>query len=127
MKRILSFVLLLMVGLPLISPVFGLSADAQTDLAACCRRNGAHHCMSTQAEMDALLHGTHVSQVHGKCPLYPAVARSNHREQLSFNQHSALIVDAFSHPARHGQVEDWTQPALEGEQHKRGPPSIRLS
>jgi hypothetical protein len=44
MRRILAITLLIAFGSPLIVPLLASTPDLQSNLPACCRRNGLHHC-----------------------------------------------------------------------------------
>ena len=49
MRRILAITLLIAFGSPLIVPLLASTPDSQSNLPACCRRNGLHHCTSMTA------------------------------------------------------------------------------
>lgn len=73
MRRLLAISLLLLLGFPLVSPLFALTADAEMNLPACCRRNGAHHCRMGAAERDGLAEhsGAKAPAMGGRCPYLP--------------------------------------------------------
>ncbi|QMV17544.1 hypothetical protein GOB94_01620 [Granulicella sp. 5B5] len=126
MRRLLSFVLLLIFGLPTVAAALGGSSDPDSLLPACCRRNGAHHCMMSQAEIDALLHGTHFTSLRSKCPYYPTAATPLQHQQLAFRANGAISVSLISMPVRIGQIRAWARVAERGARHKRGPPHSLL-
>ena len=67
MRRALATFLVAMFSLPLIAPV--LLADTDSNLPACCRRGGQHHCaMSNIADQSF---GTGMRAVQPRCPLFP--------------------------------------------------------
>jgi len=126
-RRLISIALVLLFGLPAISPLFALSGAAESKLPACCRKNGAHHCTMSMEQLEALASGEHFAATPSKCPMFPkAVSPAPHRD-LSFNRPAVLFAEVLSHPALHRQTEAWARVALEGARQKRGPPSIRLS
>jgi hypothetical protein len=125
-RRALSFVLLLLFSLPLISPLLALSADSEANLPACCRRNGAHLCfrMIHPAEPSA---GTQFSTIPKPCPAYPAtVVTPLRHNNLSLPAASLLFAEIVSHPALKLQTEARARVALDRARQKRGPPSFIL-
>ncbi len=125
MRRLLSLVLLAVFSLPLILPALALGQDPQSNLPACCRRNGAHHCRMSEEQMQALQDGHHFTTVHGKCPLYTAQATTLHHENLSFGKAQQAVLHAPDSLAlKTAQIAAWARAAEAGARHKRGPPSI---
>ena len=116
-----------MIILPLISPLFALGSDPESNLPACCRRNGAHHCMMSAEQMEALLHGEHLTVIRSKCPLYPTTLAPAPHQQLALAPPSTLAIDLSSQPQRFCQPESWAGAMLKGARHKRGPPESLLS
>jgi hypothetical protein len=70
MHRALASFLAALFGFPLIAPF--LTVSTRSDLPACCRRDGKHHCtlvdMADGPESPA---GLTLTVVRPKCPLYP--------------------------------------------------------
>jgi hypothetical protein len=127
MRRLISITFLLVFSFPLISPLFALASSPEPKLPACCRRNGAHHCMLSAEQSAALELGKHFTVLQSKCPMFPAAPAMMHHEQLSFNRAGLFFAEVISHPAQFQQAEAWARVALEGARHKRGPPAVRLS
>jgi hypothetical protein len=127
MRRLLSLVLLLAFGLPVVAPALGQTADDASSLPACCRRNGAHHCSMKMQQRQTLQHGRQVVEVSAKCPCCPGTAASLHHELLAFTDAPTVTSARLTQPARLRQTEAWARIALAGARHKRGPPSVRLS
>jgi hypothetical protein len=127
MRRLVSITLLLLLSLPLISPLFALGSTAESRLPACCRMHGKHHCMMTVEEMEALLNGVHFTPVPMKCPLFPKALSPVPHQTLAIDQPALMFAELLSHPASPRQAEVWARVALEGARHKRGPPSVPLS
>ncbi len=124
MRRLLSLVLLAVFSLPLILPALALGQDPESNLPACCRRNGAHHCMMSMQELRALLDGHHVTTVHSKCPLYPAPLTTLRQQNLSFGAARPAVIDAPESLAlKTAQIAAWARSAEAGARHKRGPPA----
>lgn len=68
MRRWFASILLLLTALLPLQPLVA-SAQADASLPACCRRNGAHHCMMMQAMMLADS-GTQTTVRPAPCPLW---------------------------------------------------------
>ena len=68
MRRALASLLLAVLGLLLITPL--LLADTRSELPACCRRDGKHHC-ATAAMNTASVNGPGFAATAPKCPLFP--------------------------------------------------------
>jgi hypothetical protein len=121
-RRILSVSLLLLFSLPLISPLFAVDA-AGTNLPACCRKDGKHHCMMVRSESQDGS-GLHVSTVRERCPYGPAVPVASHVDFFS----EASVVTAFagsvSHPTGIVQTEARLRISFDRSRQKRGPPSF---
>ncbi len=69
MRRALAAMLVVLFSFPLIAPALA-SGPNDSQLPACCRRNGKHHCAMQMAEMtrEPSLALCHVSE---KCPYAP--------------------------------------------------------
>ncbi len=126
-RRLITLVLLLTFGLPTAAPAFGLTADADTSLPACCRRAGAHHCAMSAAEREALTHGTQVSLLTAKCPCCPAPASQLQHLDVAFALNTPSLFSLIAAPTPASQIAAWARAAEAGARHKRGPPAVRLS
>jgi len=49
MRRVLAITLLIAFGSPLVIPLLASTPNPQSNLPACCRRNGLHHCAGMAA------------------------------------------------------------------------------
>ena len=128
MRRLLSLVLLAVFSLPVILPALALGQDPESNLPACCRRNGAHHCRMSAEQTQALLDGHHVTTVHSKCPLYPAPPTTLHQQNLSFGTARPALIDAPESLAlKTAQIAAWALATEGGARHKRGPPAVLAS
>ena len=125
MRRALSFVLLLLFSLPLISPLLALTANSDLNLPACCRRNGAHRCFKTM-NPGAATAGTQLSAIPKPCPSYPAVVTSLRHIDLSSPKTSLIFAEIVSHPTLKLQTEARARVALDRARQMRGPPSSIL-
>jgi hypothetical protein len=67
MRRALASILLGLLSFPLIAPV--LRANTVSDLPACCRRDGKHHCAMSESAA-----GEGLKAAQTQCPLFPKTA-----------------------------------------------------
>jgi len=126
-RRLLSLTLLLLFSLPLIAPLVALGQSPESQLAACCRRAGAHHCTMSAEQLAALDGGQHFTAPQTRCPMFPKAVAPAHRETAALAVSATFYAGIVSHPAQFHQVEAWARVALDGARQKRGPPSVRLS
>jgi hypothetical protein len=122
----LSFTLLLLFSLPLISPVLALTASSDANLPACCRRNGVHHCTSMTRQTDPADVGINLSAIPQHCPAYPTVVTSARNGDLSFHTASLIFAGIVSHPTVKPQTQARARIALDISRQKRGPPTELL-
>ena len=125
-RRLLSIALLFIFSLPLISPVLALTASSETNLPACCRRNGAHHCAGMMGSAQSSNGGTNLSAIPQRCPAYPAVVAPVRHGDLSIHAASLIFAEIVSHPAIKLQTEARARVALDRARQKRGPPTELL-
>ena len=116
------YALLLAFGYSLIAPAL-LALTAESNLPACCRRDGKHHCSMDQKAF-AVSTGPSVRAISG-CPLFPAGKSAPSARQTD----AALPAAAFSSPvvewpAEASQTASLLRPAFERTSPKRGPPSL---
>ncbi|MGA2135499.1 MAG: hypothetical protein ABSH50_24685 [Bryobacteraceae bacterium] len=71
MRRLLATLLVSVFSFSLIAPA--LIADANSDLPACCRRGGQHHCAMVDMDADAASQpsGPGLTAHAEKCPYFP--------------------------------------------------------
>jgi hypothetical protein len=114
-SRLLSTTLLLVFSFPLIAPLFALGGAASLRLPACCRRNGAHHCMM-QADLagDGADGRVHVQAFRPSCPMFPKAIARVHHDPLSLDAAASFYAGVASHPAQFRHVEAWARVALAG-------------
>jgi hypothetical protein len=67
LRRISAILLLLLFGFSLLTPLFG--SDDESNLPACCRRAGKHHCSMTGSG-GSTSNGP-AFRGNGRCPSYP--------------------------------------------------------
>jgi hypothetical protein len=120
-RRVLSFVLLLLFSLPLISPLLALTVGSDANLPACCRRNGAHHC--TRMTRPTASSGVTLSAIPQHCPAFPAVVTQVQHGNVPFNAASLIFAGIISHPVVKPQTQARARVALDRSCQKRGPPA----
>jgi len=123
MRRLWAIALFAVLALPFVSPFFSLSSSPDTNLPACCRRDGRHHC-AMMAMMEEASHETSVRQRPAACPYRThslLLARTfGFCPRASLYYYSAVV----RHPAVHTQVV-LQRLVSEARSHlKRGPPSF---
>ncbi|HZY64240.1 MAG TPA: hypothetical protein VFE38_17110 [Edaphobacter sp.] len=124
MRRLLAISLLLLFGLPLVSPLFALSTNPDANLPACCRRNGAHHCTMNLEHARTLTNSAPSFTAPSRCPFYPgivpAVQHNDARLHKTVTLHATFEnLAAAANPADHVFVRVLLDTAWQ----KRGPPA----
>ena len=125
-RRLISIALLLVFSFPLFSPVLALAASSDANLPACCRRNGAHHCVMKLQQTESSGPGISLSAIPQRCPAYPAVITSVQHRDLSLYAASLIFAEIVSHPSVRTQTQARARVALDRSSQKRGPPSDLL-
>jgi len=116
MRRLLSIVLLAVLGLPLFASAMERGQTAQ--LPACCRRGGAHHCM----EMLNAAQSSDRPMVRMTCPALHRPAALVQAAAWSLPERRSAAAWPIGLPATIGQVESGYRMSLGRARHKRGPP-----
>jgi len=129
-RRILSISLLLLLTLPLVSPLFASSAT-DASVPACCRRVGKHHCLmmmgavarssasdSTQAKS---------ATVQESCPYTLVASVAINLPFVPDEVRTAISASTLSAAADPIPTEVARQISLDRSHQKRGPPSLNLS
>jgi len=122
MRRILALLLLAVFGLPTVAPLLAMGQDIDAHLPACCRRNGAHHCLMN---MDQSSKGTAFS---ARCPDFPHPTMTAPAGTFAALVTPSLLaftdISILTAPQR---AETQRRISRERSRHKRGPPAVRLS
>jgi len=119
-----AIVLSILMGLPIAAPLF---APGQTNLPACCRRNGTHHCMlhaELRTDSDS---NRAISRTEAKCPRFPQVMGITVHGQLGLSASASVFAAVISHPAVSPQTLSNYRISLVRSHQKRGPPNSVLS
>lgn len=125
-RRLIGITLLLLFSAPLISPLLALTASTAANLPACCRRNGAHHCMMNMDQTESSGSAPSLSAIPRKCPAYPAAVTPIQHGDLSTHAASLIFAEIVSHPSVRTQTAARARVALDRSRQKRGPPSYSL-
>ena len=107
--------LVLIFGLPTIAPLFAQGEDAA--LPACCRRNGAHHCMGTMRTE------TGVTLRPSKCAAYPAATMQAWHGDAGLVVGALPLSTAVSPSGVKAQAMARARLAREKARGMRGPPA----
>jgi hypothetical protein len=127
LRKLLSILLLVVFGLPVVSPLFALSTTGGTRLPACCRRDGKHHCMASTVDGGSLTRsGAQFSAAAEKCPYCPSVVSIRHNERLAVPVGDAVFASLVGHPSAVAQTESMRRISLDRSRQKRGPPVLSL-
>ena len=121
MRRAFAVMLVLGFSLPLIAPALA-SAPAESQLPACCRRNGKHHCAMSM-QMGNIPSSFRV--VSEKCPYSPFA----HTPLLQPQPFSSVNAPAASRPAAGPATivraaEAGYRISADRARHTRGPPRL---
>jgi hypothetical protein len=110
------------IGFSLIAP--GVLVDAESNLPACCRRNGPHHCM-TKIDEAASNSGMSAQAIRQTCPSFPAAITARAFSNLALPRPSAAVFAALlSPPSIQFQTEACYRVSFSRSHQKRGPPAI---
>jgi hypothetical protein len=120
MRRMLAILLMAVFGFPLISPAL-FASDAESNLPACCRRGGKHHCamMASESESQSgpLLQA-------GRCSFFATASATPGSPAVSLLPVSqAIFAGLLSHPASCAQTEALCRISYSRAGQKRGPPA----
>jgi hypothetical protein len=126
-RRLLAISLLLLFGFPLISPLFALTANAEMNLPACCRRNGAHHCSMSLAERGLLAGqpGAKTPVVGERCAYLPKALPGFSNSSFALDTSSSVFAEVVARPAIVPQMGVKRRSLRSRSSLKRGPPALR--
>ena len=121
MRRAFAATLVLIFSLPLIAPVL-VSASAASQLPACCRRSGKHHCAMSM-EMGNI--STHDRSVSEKCPFSDFAHTPLMRPHAFPTPLSSATTSLAADPAAIVRAaEAGYRISADRARHKRGPPRL---
>jgi len=123
MRRSVAILLALAFSWTLILPVF--AASAESNLPACCRKDGKHHCMMQMESRSAS--GDSFVAAGEKCPYFPNSIAATHVETFAPALSRTIFAGIIQHPAISPQTEAGYRASYLRSGQKRGPPSSLLS
>lgn len=119
MRRTLAAFLVTLFSLPLIAPALASVPD-DSQLPACCRRDGKHHC-AMNMEVGNIPPSSRV--VSEKCPYSPfAHALFVQQHTLAAANHTSIAGPSAGPAAIIGAAEAGYRISADRTRHKRGPP-----
>jgi hypothetical protein len=122
-RRTLSILLVLLIGFPLIAPLF--VANAETNLPLCCRKNGTHHCLGDSMAMGSPASSGHaLSTLSAECPTFPKATAATLLQPAFFARAQSRFAEIAVHPSAQPQTEARYRIAFSRSRQKRGPPAI---
>ena len=124
MRRVPAILLVLLFSFSLIAPA--LFVDDPSNLPACCRRDGKHHCGMMDRDMaDAPSSGVAIDALRIKCPFFPnggVMVPEGGPALLAASQTAGVAV--VSQIADRAQAEAGYRVSLNRAHRKRGPPTL---
>jgi hypothetical protein len=114
MRRIVSIMLMLVLGLPMFASAFA-GAQAST-VALCCRKGGMHRCMEMGSEPVG------AAKLRAVCPVFPRGVSTVPTTVAMMLPRFDLAVRRSIKPVSVGRVDDGYQIALGPSRWNRGPP-----
>jgi len=122
MRRAPAALLLLVFSLPLIAPLL-VSGPDESQLPACCRRDGKHHCAMAMAGMTLENIPSRFVVVSEKCPYSCFTHAQLMLPHVFFRSTSALTAHAASIADVVRETEAGYRISADRARHKRGPPA----
>jgi hypothetical protein len=120
MRRAFATILAALFSFELIAPV--LLADAASDVPACCRRNGKHHCAMADGSGDAST-GPSLKSLESKCPFFPkSAAVTGHSKTIALSVTPPACAPDLMGSAVAASGDNLSRTTLRGPVRKRGPP-----
>lgn len=122
MKRTLASLLLSVFGFALILPAF-----SDTDLPACCRRDGKHHCAMADMGDAASPDGSAIVSVPSRCPLYPNNALPAGFDATAASAAFMVVPESICERPNWQPIENHRGVIFDSSSQKRGPPVLLVS
>ncbi|HTQ57408.1 MAG TPA: hypothetical protein VMI94_23220 [Bryobacteraceae bacterium] len=124
MRRVLAWLLVSSFSFSLIGPA--LITDADSDLPACCRRGGQHHCAMADMGQDASPTSGPAVRAHAdKCPYFPkGGALLPHADAGLAPAALPIVAATFTQMAAESHPASGYRSGLSRSHQKRGPPVV---
>lgn len=127
MRKLLSILLLAVIGLPFATPLLAATGKSEANLPACCRRNGTHHCMMKAGVKKQLQESKPAFRTpFEKCPYTAATVIPSHHFAPAVSIAEASFAEIVHHPAIHAQTEAKRRVSRDRSRSERGPPTLSL-
>lgn len=124
LRKLLAITLLVLFGLPLVQPLFALTARSEANLPACCRRGGKHDCTENMAERSqSASRDPQFQAPTEKCPYCPASVAVVHDNTFVPPIAQAVFAALIAHPGVVAQTESKLRISRNRSRQKRGPPA----
>lgn len=123
MRRILAIWLLMVLGLPVVSPLLASTTETDAAVPVCCRKGGAHHCLGSMAATGL---GQKLSVAAPRCAEFPKAVASSHANDFFLMAPTPAFAEDVTLPSGIWQAEARARVALDRARHKRGPPTAGL-
>ena len=121
MRRVLTWLLLAVFGLPTVAPLLVMGQDIGAHLPACCRRNGAHHCMMDAGQP------SDTPAFSARCPEFPRAAMTAPTGTfMAVAAPSLAVLANISTFTVTQRAETERRISRDRSHQKRGPPSVFL-
>jgi hypothetical protein len=91
LRKLIAITLLAIFGLPFGASLFALTPKSETNLPACCRRSGGHHCNLGVAERGGVSGRHEVVVSQEKCPFCPGALNVTTHPTKFRPSHSRII------------------------------------
>lgn len=125
MRRIAGTILFAVLLVPVFLPFFAQRNNPDSQLPACCRRDGKHHCaMKMAAAMDEPSSDHTVKSASPACPYCPASTTVAPTVAFYPPAAAAFYASVVRHPAIHQQTAVNLLVAESRSHQKRGPPLL---
>jgi hypothetical protein len=121
-SRLLAIALLLVFACDTTLPA--LLADGESNLPACCRRDGKHHCAMMQMSEQPENTGQTWSTLSVKCPMFPRRSVASFIDQSAPPPVAQFAGAVIQHPVTKAQTEVLYRISHSRTRQKRGPPSL---
>jgi hypothetical protein len=128
LHKLLAIALLAVFGLPFVSPLFAITSMSGTNLPACCRRDGKHHCVMTKTERSEQENDKPVFTAPiEKCPYSPpAILGTHHPMTFALPSRQLVYAESVTHPVGTAQTESKLRISRDRARGKRGPPAFSI-
>jgi hypothetical protein len=121
-SKAITVALVVVFACGVVSP--GLFAGAGSNLPACCRSDGKHHCLSQSGMPQSGAAAEELQLNTVRCPNFPNHATAAGVRCCVAPPSRQATAAVFSHPAARARTEAYCRISLIRGAQKRGPPSL---